>query len=775
MASNASLITTQQTEITSNATLITGLQTQVTANAALITSLQTQMTSNAATIATLQSEITSNATLITGLQTQVTANATTLSTLQANVGGYYIWANANTAGLYNSILGANTSIATTNANIGSYYTWANANVAGLYTTITTVNTNEQALQANVGGYYIWANANTAGLSSSITAANSVIATHSTWLGNLQANVYANANVASYLPTYSGALTGNGLTINSTAGGDVVSISGPATGNPTQTWKFHTNTGLGGPASWILFPDSSVQTTAYPGSATSLTDLANSVTGANASISSINANIGSYYTWANANVAGLRSSITAANSVISTHGTWLSNLQANNNSLINGSYSLTLNSDGTMTLPLGVINGNTVQTYLSSTNSTGAGLVWRSASGGGVGQAYQNEIYAGINGVTITTFVGVPASLTSGQWVFGINNSILFPDSSQQTTAYPGTATSLTTINTEISTLQANIGSYYTWANANVAAILTNLPAGNITTTGTVKVGSYANIAIATGTASLSALTITGNVYGKSGSPGYLDAITLTNNYSGATNPNKWIRLDSSGDFQIINSAYSATVLQVTDAGIIATGGQSTSSSSLPTSNAISLNNNGYLFDDGNFHIHSSSGAIWINPLDSTNVEIGTQYNSGTGAGIIVQGGVTTNTTNPASHSFFPKVQTNWNVNQPSLAMDNLNVRLNNTSGNNLLIQASAVSGSFTAYITTCEMVAGYSIGSQTNSSGITFTAGTWTSINAIHTLSSGGDVIVATVMDTTTGKIYRVTCMHTNGATNGSIFIERMV
>jgi hypothetical protein len=30
-------------------------------------------------------------------------------------------------------------------------------------------------------------------------------------------------------------------------------------------------------------------------------------------------------------------------------------------------------------------------------------------------------------------------------------------------------------------------------------------------------------------------------------------------------------------------------------------------------------------------------------------------------------------------------------------------------------------------------------------------------------------------LDTTTGKIYRVTTMHTNGSTNGSIFIERMV
>jgi hypothetical protein len=314
-------------------------------------------------------------------------------------------------------------------------------------------------------------------------------------------------------------------------------------------------------------------------------------------------------------------------------------------------------------------------------------------------------------------------------------------------------------------------------------------------TGNLTTGGYVTHNIALGTLSAGVLTIAGNVYGKSGSPGYLDAITLTNSYSGATNPNKWIRLDSSGNFQIINSAFSATVLQVSDSGLISTGGVSSVSSGIPTSNGIAMNSNGYIFDDGNFHIHTSSGQLWINTMDSSLVAIGEQYTTGSGASLAVQqsitaingninatngninvqGGVTTSTTNPASHSFFPKVQSNWNVNQPSLAMDNLNVRLNNSSGNNLLIQASAVSGSFTAYITTFENISGQTLTGQTNSGGITFTAGTWTSINAVHTLSSGGDVIFFFVMDTTTGKIYRVTTMHTNGSTNGSIFIERMV
>ena len=181
-----------------------------------------------------------------------------------------------------------------------------------------------------------------------------------------------------------------------------------------------------------------------------------------------------------------------------------------------------------------------------------------------------------------------------------------------------------------------------------------------------------------------------------------------------------------------------------------------------------------MFNDGNLHIHSSSGAIWINPLDSTNVQIGTQYNTGAGSGIVVQGNITSNTTG-VGHSFFAKVQSGFNVNEPSLAMDNLNVRLRNTSGNNLLIEASAVSGSFSAYTTLVENIAGNALRGTTNSAGITFTAGSWSSVNATFQLSSGGDTTVLQVIDTTNSRIYRVTAIHCQGSKGGYLSIERMV
>jgi hypothetical protein len=53
-----------------------------------------------------------------------------------------------------------------------------------------------------------------------------------------------------------------------------------------------------------------------------------------------------------------------------------------------------------------------------------------------------------------------------------------------------------------------------------------------------------------------------------GGTGYFDFLKATNTTSGATNPNKSFRVDSIGSLHIINSAYSATLLALTDAGAL---------------------------------------------------------------------------------------------------------------------------------------------------------------------------------------------------------------
>ena len=72
------------------------------------------------------------------------------------------------------------------ANVGAYQIYANANTASQQTQIDNID-------ANIGSYQIYANANAA--------------SQQTQIDNLNTQAYANANVAAYLPTYSGSIGG----------------------------------------------------------------------------------------------------------------------------------------------------------------------------------------------------------------------------------------------------------------------------------------------------------------------------------------------------------------------------------------------------------------------------------------------------------------------------------------------------------------------------------------------------------------------------------------
>ena len=90
------------------------------------------------------------------------------------------------------------------ANLGAYYTYANANVSGLQNQITGANTNIQTTSANLGAYQTFANANAVSQQNQITGANTNIQTTSANLGAYQ--TFANANVASLQNQITGANT-----------------------------------------------------------------------------------------------------------------------------------------------------------------------------------------------------------------------------------------------------------------------------------------------------------------------------------------------------------------------------------------------------------------------------------------------------------------------------------------------------------------------------------------------------------------------------------------
>lgn len=79
--------------------------------------------------------------------------------------------------------------------------------------------------------------------------------------------------------------------------------------------------------------------------------------------------------------------------------------------------------------------------------------------------------------------------------------------------------------------------------------------------------SYVNY---TGANSNSAIIVT--AANTRGGTGYADFIQATNTSGGATNPNKYFRLTSAGFLEIINSAYSATLLSLSDTGTMSVDG-----------------------------------------------------------------------------------------------------------------------------------------------------------------------------------------------------------
>ena len=60
----------------------------------------------------------------------------------------------------------------------------------------------------------------------------------------------------------------------------------------------------------------------------------------------------------------------------------------------------------------------------------------------------------------------------------------------------------------------------------------------------------------------------------SGGGGGGGQIQMTNAFAGVTNPNKFLRVNDSGYFDIVNSAYSAVIMSVTDAGVATQGNNS---------------------------------------------------------------------------------------------------------------------------------------------------------------------------------------------------------
>ncbi len=144
-------------------------------------------------ISALESNATAQAVSINSLTANAATQAAAIDSLNANVGAYQTYANANATTQA-------TSINTITANLGAYQTFANANAAAQATSIGTLTTNAatqqtsiNSISANLGAYQAYANT------------------------TFSVSSYGNANVAGYLPVYSGNLQAAYITTLGTYG------------------------------------------------------------------------------------------------------------------------------------------------------------------------------------------------------------------------------------------------------------------------------------------------------------------------------------------------------------------------------------------------------------------------------------------------------------------------------------------------------------------------------------------------------------------------------
>jgi hypothetical protein len=79
--------------------------------------------------------------------------------------------------------------------------------------------------------------------------------------------------------------------------------------------------------------------------------------------------------------------------------------------------------------------------------------------------------------------------------------------------------------------------------------------------------------VASGSQSAS-IQVSGN--GTVGGASYIDFIRVTNTSASAANPNKTFRVSGTGDWEVINSAYTTNIFTLTDAGVLSTPGGGTS-------------------------------------------------------------------------------------------------------------------------------------------------------------------------------------------------------
>jgi hypothetical protein len=326
--------------------------------------------------------------------------------------------------------------------------------------------------------------------------------------------------------------------------------------------------------------------------------ANQITGANAVVATLQANVGSFYTYANTKigtntnsnlvvVATTTSTSTTTGALVVAGGAGIAgNVYVGGSLVTSGSSG---NISGVSTLIATTVNAATI-------GNSGATLT------GTLSTAAQTNITS----VGTLTSLAVGAVTSSGTIIASTVQAVTIGNSGATLTGTLSTAaqTNITSVG-NLTTL-STAGTTTSWGNI-VAASGT---ASTSTTTGALVVAGGAGISgnvniggnitqagyhVINSNIGVAALQITGTA--TKGGAGYHDFLSATNQ-GGGTNPSKWFRMNNTGNFEIINSAYTTNIFTLTDDGNITIPGRATVNALYTTTG---------LFWSGNNNVISTGG------------------------------------------------------------------------------------------------------------------------------------------------------------------------
>ena len=467
--------------------------------------------------------------LIPSIVVDATGRITSITTNAVSGGGSY--GNANVAAflptytgslaLSSTIVSMNANIGTlflgnasTNANLGAYQTYANATNATTQANIGTLFLGNASTNANLGAYQTYANANAASQQTSINTLNANLGAFETYANlTFGTSTYSNANVAAYLPTYTGTLALSSTivdlysnaasqatsinTINANLGAYQTYANANAASQATSINTINANLGAFETYANATFGTSNYSNVNVAAYLASNTDSTISNLNANAavqavSINTLNANLGAFETYANATFGTSSYSNVNVAAYLPTYS----------GSLALSSTIVDLYSNAaSQQTSINTINANlgAFQTYSNSNAATQATSINTINANLGAFETYANATfssnYSNVNvAAYLPTYTG---SLALSSTIVGINANLGAYQIYANANA-ASQATSINSINANIGAYQlyanANIGSYQTYANANAASQATSI---NTINTNLNNFETYANSTFST--------------------------------------------------------------------------------------------------------------------------------------------------------------------------------------------------------------------------------------------------------------------------------------